>query len=323
MPSEALHQTVKWIEVSVQCDGEAAEAVGELFNRFNSSPGNAQGGAVIEVGGYDSTGQLAEPVVTVRTYLAAGERAESRLQRIEQGLWFLGRLYPIPEPTIRELYEQDWANAWRAHYHPMLVGQRLLIVPAWQADEIDPGMNVLPVVLDPGMAFGTGLHPSTRLCLAALEQHLIPGSRVLDVGCGSGILSIAAARLGAASVLATDLDPVAVEATRENCQRNDLIHEDEGGALLSRIEVRQGSLPTAQERPDGWDLIVANILADVILQLLKEGMAELLADNGRLILSGIIEAQADGVITALDHHGLQVIERMRENDWIALVAASP
>jgi ribosomal protein L11 methyltransferase len=304
-----------WIEISVLCDGEAAEAVAELFNRFNSRPGEGQSGAVIEVGGFDAYGELTDPVVTVRTYLPADDAP--RRSQIEQGLWFLGRLYPIPDPVIRTLAEEDWANAWRQHYQPTRVGQRLLIVPSWQADDLGEqaldaaGRPLLPVILDPGMAFGTGLHPSTRLCMRALEQHLRPGEAVLDVGCGSGVLSITAARLGAGAILATDIDPIAVAATVENCQRN---------GVEALVIVREGSLPERSEQPAGWPVIVANILADVIVQLLVEGMARLLAPDGRLIVSGIIEPRAGDVEAALDRAGLGIVQRLSEGDWVALAA---
>jgi ribosomal protein L11 methyltransferase len=272
---------------------------------------------VIEVGGFDAYGELTEPVVTVRTYLPAGD--PERRRQIEEGLWFLGRLYPIPEPVIQALAEEDWANAWKQHYRPTRVGQRLLIVPSWQADDLGPtaldqaGQPLLPVILDPGMAFGTGLHPSTRLCMRALEQHLRPGEAVLDVGCGSGVLSITAARLGAAAVLATDIDPIAIAATVENCQRN---------GVAARVVAREGSLPERAEQPAGWPVIVANILADVIVQLLVAGMQRLLAEDGRLIVSGIIEPRAADVEAALDQAGLRLVERIVEGDWVALVATA-
>jgi ribosomal protein L11 methyltransferase len=310
---------MKWLEISVQCDGEAAEAVAELFNRYNSSPGETQGGAVVEVGGFDDYGEISQPVITVRTYLADSQALESRRKKIEEGLWFLGRIYPIPDPVLRELAEEDWATAWRKHYHAMRVGSRLIIVPAWQAEEIDltagadRGLPLLPIILDPGMAFGTGLHPTTRLCLAALERSVLPGQAVLDVGCGSGVLSIAAARLGAAPILATDIDPIAVTATVENCARN---------GLEGYVEAREGSLPDPGERPAGWPVIVANILADVIVLLLVQGLSRLLAAEGRLILSGIIEPRAADVVAALDRHGLRLVERTQEGDWVCLIAES-
>ena len=306
---------MNWIEISVQCDGEGAEAVAELFNRFNSRPGEADTAAVIEVGGYDPVGELIHPVVTVRTYVAAnGDDSAAVVRQIQEGLWFLSRIYPLPDPVIRDLDEQDWANAWRASYAPLPVGERLIIVPAWLADddrtrEVAGGRR--PVILDPGMAFGTGLHPSTRLCMAALERVVQPGDAVLDVGCGSGVLSIAAGRLGAASILATDIDPIAVEATIENCQRNGLAH---------LVDARAGSLPSLDERPQGWPVIVANILAEVIVTLLDDGMADLLAAGGVLILSGIIEPRAGDVLAALERHELRLVERIEEGDWVALAA---
>ncbi|MCS6845307.1 MAG: 50S ribosomal protein L11 methyltransferase [Caldilineales bacterium] len=302
---------MKWLEISVQCDGEAAEAVSELFNRFNSAPGEAQGGAVVELTGYDARGELTQPVLTVRTYLPLGDLPDERRRKIEEGLWFLSRLYPLPEPTYRELDFDDWAHAWRSHYRPIPVGRRLLIVPAWQADSVQPEAGRLPVILDPGLAFGTGLHPTTRLCMAALERYVQPGDAVLDIGSGSGVLSIAAARLGASTVLATDLDPNAVAATRSNSELNGVGHI---------VQVRQGSLPDPQERPERWQVIVANILAETIVELLDQGLWRLMAVGGRLILSGIIGLREDLVLAALDRYALRVVERTAEGEWVCLVA---
>ncbi len=132
------------------------------------------------------------------------------------------------------------------------------------------------------------------------------------MGCGSGVLSITAARLGASAILATDIDPIAVAATEENCQRN---------GVAARVTAREGSLPERAEQPAGWQVVVANILADVIVQLLVDGMQRLLADDGRLIVSGIIEPRAGDVEAALDRAGLRVLDRLAEGDWVALVAA--
>lgn len=302
---------MKWLEISVQCNGEAVDAVCELFNR-HTKVGNYQGGAVVEVTGFDARGELVEPVVVVRTYLPVRPDLAEQRRQIEEGLWHLSRIHPLPEPVFRELQEQDWATAWREHFHPIRVGQRFLIVPTWLVDQVEVGPDLVPIVLNPGMAFGTGLHPSTRLCLAALERYVHPGDAMLDVGSGSGILSIAAARLGASTILALDVDPVAVTATRENSQRN---------GLAALIEARQGSLPEADERPEGWQVIVVNILAEVIVELLEQGMARLLAAAGRLILGGIIEPHLVEVVAALSRHGLKVRERMQEEEWITLVAA--
>lgn len=308
-----------WIEIAVEADGEAAEAVSELFNRLNSRP-DGQGGAVTEVSGFDPVGDDHRPVVTVRTYLPAevpdtGERQHL----IEQGLWFLGRLHPLGEPRIRRLAEEDWANAWKASYRPLRIGQRFLVIPAWQIYEVLPGPGDLPVILDPGMAFGTGLHPSTQLCMIAMEQIMQPGHRVLDAGCGSGILSIAAARLGAASVDAFDIDPIAVRATEENTRLNALpipVHAFTSAGLDDDPfwGVPGGARPA-------WDLILVNILPHVILALLERGLHEYMAYGGRMVFAGIIEAREDEVRAALAERRLAVLDRLVSEDWIALVVA--
>jgi ribosomal protein L11 methyltransferase len=310
-----------WLEISVRCDGEGAEAVGELFNRYNSGA-EGRGGAVVDIGGFNAVGELTDPSVTVRTYLPATEEGHAICHRIEEGLWHLAQLHPLPEPQVRELAETDWAEAWKAQYQPLRVGRRLLITPSWLSPETAPGDVVIE--LDPGMAFGSGLHPSTRLCLTLLEQRLQPGDTVLDLGTGSGILAIAAAKLRSGPVLARDTDEVAVQVAQENVDANSVAH-------LVRVE--QGSLPQPGARGPAkvghiaqtWDLILVNILADVIIALLDQGLATLLSPGGQLILSGIIHTRAADVESALQAQGLAISERWPEGDWLALLVerASP
>jgi ribosomal protein L11 methyltransferase len=315
------------IEISVQADGEAAEAVSELFNRLNSRP-DGQGGAVTEVGGFDPVGEAHRPIVTVRTYLSADDpEAAARQRQIEEGLWFLGRIYPLGEPRVRRLAEEDWANAWKAYYHPLRIGRRFLVIPAWQVAEVPAqspqggtSAGPLPIVLDPGMAFGTGLHPSTQLCLRAMEQVIQPGQRVLDAGCGSGILSIAAARLGAAQVDALDIDPIAVRATLENAGLNDLpvaIH----AFVSAGPDENAFWAPPAGPRP-AWDVILVNILPHVIAGLLESGLHTHLAPGGRMILAGIIAEREPEVRAALVEHHLTVVDRLMEGDWVALAVTA-
>jgi len=327
---------VNWIEISVRCDGEGAEAVGELFNRYNSGP-QGRGGAIVDIGGFDSVGELTEPVITVRTYLLADDEGCELSRRIQEGLYHLGRIYPLPEPEVQEIAETDWAEAWKAHYRPLRVGRRLLITPTWLAAEAEPGPGDVVIELDPGMAFGSGLHPSTRLCLVLLEKHLRAGDRVLDLGSGSGILAIAAAKMGAAGILARDTDPVAVQVAQENVTAN---------GVAGRVRVELGSLPHyegsgqagqgaaegagdsastvgaaagAADSQQTWDLILVNILAGVIVALLEQGLSRLLAPGGRLILAGIILQRAGDVEAALQANGLAVSERLQEGDWLALL----
>ena len=315
-----------WIEISVQADGEAAEAVSELFNRLNSRP-DGQGGAVTEVGGFDPVGEAHEPVVNVRTYLPAGTADTAERQRqIEEGLWFLGRIHPLGEPIVRRLAEEDWANAWKAHYHPLRIGKRFLVIPAWQTGQVRPEPGELAIVLDPGMAFGTGLHPSTQLCLRAMEEVVGPGQRVLDAGCGSGILSIAAARLGAASVDAFDIDPQAVDSTAANAALNDLqvpinVFGAAGPDDSPFWATGNGSRPAGDGSRPAWDTILVNILPHIIVELLRRGLHTYLAPGGRMILAGIIEEREPDLRSALAERNLTVVNRLTEGDWLALVVA--
>jgi ribosomal protein L11 methyltransferase len=309
---------MNWIEISVQADGEAAEAVSGLFNRLNSRP-DGQGGAVTEVGGFDLVGENHHPTIIVKTYLPTDAADTPEVQRqIEEGLWYLGRIYPLGEVRIHPLAEEDWANAWKSSYHPLRIGRHFLVIPAWQTAEVLPEPGDTPVILDPGMAFGTGLHPSTQLCLMAMEDVVKPGQRVLDAGCGSGILSIAAVRLGAGRVDAFDIDPIAVRATEENAALNYLplaIH------VVTSAGPGEGDLWGA---PDGrnaaWDVILVNILPHVIIGLLEVGLHTYLVPGGRMILAGIIEAREPDVRAALTEHGLAVVCRLGMGDWVSLVA---
>jgi ribosomal protein L11 methyltransferase len=248
--------------------------------------------------------------VTVRGYLPRSRDGARRRRQLEQALWHLGSIWPIPEPTVREVREEDWANAWKEHFFAHRVGARLVIKPSWR--EFEGGPDDLVVTLDPGMAFGTGLHPSTRLCLLALERAARAGDRVLDVGTGSGILALAAARLGAARVLAVDLDEVAVEAARANAEAN---------RLAASVEVARGSVDAA---PAGqtYDLVLANIIARVIIDL-APALAARLRPGGRLVASGILALRRDEVAAALAAAGLTVEETLEEADWVALLCARP
>lgn len=295
---------MKWLEISVQADGEAAEAVCELFNRYG------QGGAVIEemlAPDDEASTYLPQPLVQVKTFLPLKDDFETQRQRLEEGLWHLGQLYPIPPPQVRELADEDWAEAWRRCHGLQRVGERTVIVPTWQ--EYSPREGEIVLRLDPGMAFGTGSHPTTRMCLVALERVVASGARVLDVGTGSGILAIAAAKLGASEVLALDIDPVAVRVAREN------VHLNEVGSIVT---VRQGSPETWNLKPKAWDLIVINILAQAIMDL-AESLAPCLAPHGTLVASGILDLHEAAVAARLEAVGLRLIDRLQEKDWVTLV----
>lgn len=323
-----MEQSGSWLELSVAVDQEAAESVTELLARYGHG-----GGVVIEaawkptpesdgwVGAPGITTDAPPPAyttdptlpVTLRTYIPLNETTEETRQRIEQGLWHLGQLRPVGTLQVRVLAEEDWANAWKQHYQIQHIGQHTVIVPSWLDYTPQPGDVVLH--LDPGMAFGTGLHPTTQLCLRLLEQHTRPGQRLLDVGCGSGILALAAAQMGASPIVAVDNDPVAVDVARENVQRQ----RDHGKACA--VQVLLGSLgiePCPPELAGPFDMVVANIIADVLIALAHH-LAAALSPDGLLISSGIIHEREEEVALMLAAAGLHLRERHREGDWVALV----
>ena len=209
--------------------------------------------------------------------------------------------------TISGVCEEDWANSWKAYYKPIEIGEKIVIVPAWEKYNAPEGKLV--VRMDPGMAFGTGSHETTRLVIGLLEKYIKEGQRVLDVGCGSGILAICAAKLGAKECRAYDIDPVAVKVARENVK-------DSG---LSNVTCDTSDLLRGVDKTGGtYDVICANIVADIIIRMTPD-VGELMGDNSVILASGIICERADDVISCFEKHGLKIIERAVENGWCALV----
>lgn len=301
----------RWLEVSLTVDPELAEAISELLSRFVSN------GVVVESGvTYNDAEDEGTPFgpAKVYGYLAIDEHIEETRQRLEEGLWHLGQIQAIPEASFRVIDDEDWMAAWKQHYRPIPIGKRLLILPAW-IDE-PPGGRIA-VKIDPSMAFGTGTHPTTQLCMELLEETVVPGQSVIDVGCGSGILSIGALKLGAAHALAVDIDNAAVRSTRENAQANGVFERIETG-LGSVAEVREGQFSIRQA-----PLVLANILAPVIIRLFEAGLASLVSPGGKIVLSGILDTQAQDVIRAAEAKGLRKIDQRQINDWVAIVMASP
>jgi ribosomal protein L11 methyltransferase len=238
---------------------------------------------------------------------------EEKRQKLEESLYFLGMIQPIPAPIYKQIADQNWMEAWKQHYKPILIGKRLVILPAWM-DSPDP--NRVVIRIDPGMAFGTGTHPTTQLCLELMEAAIgvggPPPPRVIDVGCGSGILSIAAIKLGAGSALGVDIDPGSIQNSRENADANQ-VGDDLILGLGSVQEILDGKF-AFNKAP----LVVANILAPVIIRLLDAGLVGLIEANGAIILSGILQEQAPGVIEAAQAKGLKLNNRRQMGDWVAL-----
>lgn len=295
----------KWLELSVEADLEAIEAVSEVLARFGH-----QGGIVIEEAhrpAADGVSIERDPTrpACVRAYVPHDRFSDEAVQRIGTALSVLGELRPIGPLQIRTLSEEDWAHAWKQHYSILHVTERIVVVPAWK--RFRPQAHQVAVRLDPGMAFGTGIHPTTQLCLRALEHLQRPGIHVLDLGTGSGILAIAAAKLGCWPVLAVDKDPVAVAAAQANIRRN------RQGA---RITLRQGTLEPGM---GPFDLILGNLLAPVLKEIAGL-LAGALSPAGTLVASGVLVEQADEVTEALIAAGLCLIGQPREGDWVALLA---
>lgn len=294
---------MEWLELSCRIDREAAEPVGELFARFGR--GVAVEEEIDAIEGEEVT--TPSPFVVARTYLPVDESAQQKQAEIERGLWVLGMIRQVGMLEVRQLAEEDWAEAWKEHFHVHRIGERTVIKPSWRAYTPAPGEIVIE--LDPGMAFGTGLHPTTQLCLMEIERVVRPGDSLLDLGTGSGILAIAAARLGATPVLAVDNDAVAVEVARANVAAN---------GLANTIAVGNATLPLPSDTGP-FRVLVANIIARVIADLARQ-IAVALVPGGTLIASGIIAEREADVVAALGAAGLMVTRRRKDGDWVALVA---
>ena len=303
-----MEHKLHWIEVKIECDSELADALAEVLGRFVSH------GVVVEaLTRFNPETQENEPSggLSVSGYLAADEELEANRQKLEEALWHLGQISPIPEPQYRPIKDENWMDAWKAHYQPVPIGQNLLILPAWVQPEKDEKRETIRI--NPAMAFGTGTHPTTQLCLQLLEKHIQPQINVIDIGCGSGILSIAALKLGAAHALAVDVDRQAVNATLENAGINDL--------APGLLETGQGSVQEIREDHfaiQAAPLVLVNILATVILKLFNQSLADLVSPGGTLLLSGILAAQEAEVQQTAEAAGLTLMERLSEGDWVSL-----
>ena len=290
---------MEWLEVSVTVENEAAEVVAEVLSRY------AHRGVAIEAG---PEGWNAGPVV-VRAYLPVDDQLWDKKRRIEQAFWHLGQIRPVPAPAFRTVAEVDWAEAWKERLDVLRIGRHIVIRPSWRVYAPEPEDVVIE--LDPGMAFGTGLHPTTQMCLVALEELNPPGASVLDVGTGSGILAIAGAKLGAERVLAVDNDPVAVKTARDNVAAN---------GVQDIVRVARGSLAGVS---GSYDLVMVNILAKVIVEMAHTGLATRVRAGGTLIATGIIDDQSAKVVAALEQNGLSLVEQRQVEDWVCLLAQRP
>jgi ribosomal protein L11 methyltransferase len=297
-----------WFEISCSVPAELADIVAEYLTALSGN------GVCVENLNVDafSVSEIQEPdVATIRSYFPSGNNSASRLAEIGAFLADLSRrqsgFVPIP-PELSKVCTEDWSTSWKAHFKPLRVGRRLLIVPSWEHAEIRD--NDIVVTMDPGMAFGTGGHETTRLCLELLENimddmPLMHSPSVLDVGTGSGILAMAAVKLGAQRVCAVDVDPQAIKVARENLAANN---------LLDQVECST----TPLESLDGcYDIILANILAEELVRLAPL-LTERLAVGGSLVLSGILAVKERLVLDGFGYCQLRHCRTVQQGEWVAM-----
>ena len=294
-----------WVELSIDTPSEFVEPLTQVFTE------HGEGGVAIELpAGHNPDEGEEAPIperVTVTTYIPHDNRLEGRYARIDTAVRLVAYVGDVSELRVRVVEEEEWQEAWKDHFHVLRVGTRTVIVPTWRTYE--PRENDVIITIDPGMAFGTGHHPTTRMCLELLEMHVEPGDRVLDLGCGSGILSIAAAKLGASEVFGLEIDPLAASVAVRNVREN---------GVDDKVRTDEATLPHPRAAADGYDLLVANVSAKVITEL-AEHIVRVVRSGGTLIFSGILDKQRTEVIERMVGLGVQFEDGLVDADWVALV----
>jgi len=310
-----MAKIVDYLEIKVIFEAAdpdlAADLIGDVFDDLGL------GGVVVETPDRDPEADWGDDALpapvhhAVIGYLPVNDELPGRRRRLDDALAGLASRLPLAwEIGERKIADEDWAESWKAFFYPVQVGRRLVVKPTWREYEPQPGQMVIEI--DPGMAFGSGTHPTTRLCMAFMEDYLKPGDDVLDVGTGSGILLLAAAKLDGGFLAGVDIDAVAVEVAGANLALNNIAPD--------RFRLRRGGIDQAPVRP--YQLVAANILSEVIVPMIPAA-AGLLAPDGVLITSGIIAGNAPAVVDALSAAGLELLEQRRLEDWVALAARRP
>ena len=298
--------TLKWLELSVEAPPEFVEPLSQVFYRYG------HGGVAVDVGGsYNPDEGESPPVperVTLKTFLPMNSTTNERRSRIDVGVRLIRHVGPVSPLQERVLDEEEWMNSWKQHFDPLRIGKRLVVCPSWRSYE--PNESDIVVTLDPGLAFGTGHHPTTRMCLELLEGLVEPGKSVLDVGCGSGILSITAAKLGASGVFGLEVDSVAVGVAKRNALENSVSHG---------IRIAQGSLPHSEVASGGYHIAVANISAKVISEMAGD-LVDAVSDGGCVIASGLLLESRSHVERALESAGACPERVITDGDWVTIVA---
>jgi ribosomal protein L11 methyltransferase len=304
-------QPGRWYELTTWADNEAVESVAELLASFGYNEGvSIEEPFLQDQDGDNLTIDTTRPAV-IRTYIPAESFDPVVVDQIRDGLWHLGQMRSVGELTVTERSEEDWASAWKEHYRPMRAGNRVVIRPPWFEYDAQPDDIVL--ILDPGMAFGTGMHPTTRLSLLQLETHVKPGQSLIDVGTGSGILALAAARLGATPIDAVDIEAMSIRVAKSNLDLN---------AAAATITLDLGSAEWAVSRKKRYEIVVANIIARVLISISND-LRAIMTPGGLLLLSGIIEPKEPETRAAFEALDLDFVERTQMEDWISLTYRAP
>ncbi|MEA4930943.1 MAG: 50S ribosomal protein L11 methyltransferase [Anaerolineaceae bacterium] len=301
-----------WLEASIICSGELAEAVAEVFSRFSPD-----GVVMNSVTRYDSLGHEEVPTgnMQVVAYFPQDESTESLRNQLEQAIWHMSQIVPLDPIEYQLVLDQNWMEAWKANYKPLKIGRNLIVLPAW----VDPALaeNRIPIIISPDMAFGTGTHPSTQLCMLALEKYGVKEMDVIDIGTGSGILSIEAAKLGAERILGVDNDPDAIPSAINNAALN---------GVADRITFEVGTHTDVLKRTDGLNQsprVIANILSPILANMLSTGLSDLISPSGLLFLGGVLDYQAQSLADLARSLGLSLRETLQQEDWVVLVLHKP
>lgn len=292
---------MKWIKVTVQTTNQAIDAVSNILMDFG-----AKGVELIHPD-HNKSGDLPDSRVSVNGYLNSDDNEVSRVRKVLKGeMEYISNFLNTGSAEIgfSVINDEDWANNWKKYYKPIHVTDRIVIKPTWEY--YNKKQNETIIEIDPGMAFGTGLHETTRMCIILMEKYINAGDSVLDLGCGTGILSIISSKIGASAVTATDIDEMAVKAAANNCLINN----------IDNVKVFKGGVESVKERR--YQKIVVNIVADVILEV-AEYITDLLTGDGIIIASGIIRDRLSEIKMKYYELGYEIIDIRYEGEWVAIV----